>query len=377
MEALGTMAGGVAHDLNNVLGVLVGYSELMMMKIPENEPLWKYAANIHQSGERGAAIIQDLLTLTRRGVMVADVANLGLLIATYLKTPEFARLRLDHPQVDFRTELDPALMNIKGSPTHLTKTVMNLVSNAAESISGPGKVFIKTENRYLDAPVRGYDEVREGEYVVLTVSDTGQGISSSDLEKIFEPFYTKKVMGKSGTGLGLAVVWGTVKDHEGYIDVQSEEGAGSVFTLYFPATREGLSAEKPHASMDQYMGAGETILVVDDIEGQRELAVSMLTRLNYKVSAVASGEEAVAYLQSRQADLLLLDMIMDPGIDGLETYSRILEIHPRQKAVIISGYTETDQVRKVQALGAGGFIRKPYVLENIGMTIRNELSRRR
>jgi len=217
--------------------------------------------------------------------------------------------------------------------------------------------------------------VKEGDYVVLSVSDTGQGIAPQDLERIFEPFYTKKVMGKSGTGLGLAIVWGTVKDQEGYIDVKSQEGMGSVFTLYFPATREGLAQQEEHAALDQYMGAGETLLVVDDNEGQRHLAASMLTRLNYKVVTVPGGEEAVSYLRSHQADLLLLDMIMDPGIDGLETYRRILEIHPHQKAIIISGYSETKKVMKVQELGAGGFIRKPYILEELGLAIQKELSK--
>jgi len=375
MEALGTMAGGVAHDLNNVLGVLVGYAEIMMLEIPEGNPLRKYAENIHQSGRRGAAIIQDMLTLTRRGVAVSEVVNLRHLAAVYFDTPEFAKLKEDHPQVVFRRDLSEDVLNVKGSPTHLSKTLMNLIPNAAEAISGPGEVVIKMENCYLDTPVRGYDTVKEGDYVVLSVSDTGQGIAPQDLERIFEPFYTKKVMGKSGTGLGLAIVWGTVKDQEGYIDVKSQEGMGSVFTLYFPATREGLAQQEEHAALDQYMGAGETLLVVDDNEGQRHLAASMLTRLNYKVVTVPGGEEAVSYLRSHQADLLLLDMIMDPGIDGLETYRRILEIHPHQKAIIISGYSETKKVMKVQELGAGGFIRKPYILEELGLAIQKELSK--
>ncbi|MDI9570679.1 MAG: CHASE2 domain-containing protein [Pseudomonadota bacterium] len=375
MEALGAMAGGVAHDLNNVLGVLVGYSELMLLKIPEGDPLRRYAANILQSGERGAAIIQDLLTLARRGVTVADVVNLNHVLSAYFETPDFAKLRDDHPQVAFIKDLGDDLMNIKGSSVHLSKTVMNLVVNAAEAMAGPGEVVVKTENCYLDVPIRGYDDVKEGDYVVLSVSDTGQGIAPRDLEKIFEPFYTKKTMGKSGTGLGLAVVWGTVKDHAGYIDVRSQEGAGSVFTLYFPATREGLPEDKPRASIEQYLGAGETILVVDDMEGQRELAVSMLTRLNYRAVAVSSGEEAVSYLASHPADLMLLDMIMAPGMDGLETYRRVMAINPHQKAVIISGYTETERVREVQALGAGGFVRKPYALENLGLAIQKELSK--
>ena len=174
---------------------------------------------------------------------------------------------------------------------------MNLVSNASEAISDEGEVIIRTKNCYIDKPIGGYDDVREGDYVVLTVSDNGRGISASDIKKIFEPFYTKKVMGRSGTGLGLAVVWGTVKDHDGYIDVQSEDGRGSTFTIYLPATREELTGDEQKTSPEHYMGKGETILVVDDVKEQREVAGSMLTRLGYRVEAVSSGEEAVAYLK--------------------------------------------------------------------------------
>lgn len=375
MEALGTMAGGVAHDLNNVLGVLTGYAELMKLKIPLEDPLYVYADNIHESGKRGAAIIADLLTLARRGVSVSEVVNLSQLISKYVKSVEFIKLKADHTLVTFKIDVREDLMNIKGSPVHLSKTLMNLVSNAVEAISEMGEVVITARNCYLDMPVSGYDDVNEGDYVLLSVSDTGQGISPADLSKIFEPFYTRKVMGKSGTGLGLAIVWGTIKDHGGYIDVKSEEGTGSVFTLYFPATTEGTSPQKIPTSIDHFMGAGQTILVVDDLEGQRDLAASMLAKLNYSVSTVASGEEAVSYLQSYRVDLLLLDMIMEPGIDGLETYQRILQINPHQKAVIISGYADTEKVKKVQALGAGSFVSKPYALEKLGLAIQRELSK--
>jgi two-component system, cell cycle sensor histidine kinase and response regulator CckA len=376
MEALGTLAGGVAHDLNNVLGVLVGYSELLAEMLPKDNPLRRHADNILQSSLRGAAIIQDLLTLARRGVTISEVANLNEIVSNYLRSPEFDGLKSHHPDVNFRTELEEGLLKIKGSPVHLSKTIMNLVGNAVEAISDRGKVTIKTESRYLDQPVHGYDYIEEGDYVVLTVSDTGSGISANDLGKIFEPFYTRKVMGRSGTGLGLAVVWGTVKDHHGYIDVESEKGRGSTFTLYFPVTREEPGMVERTVSPASYKGKGESILVVDDIEDQRELAKSMLERLGYHVETAASGEAAVEYLKNKRADLVVLDMIMDFGIDGMETYRRILEINPRQKAVIVSGFSETDRVKKVQEMGAGSFVRKPYILEKIGLAVRAELNRK-
>jgi len=373
MEALGTMAGGVAHDLNNVIGVLVGYAELLLEKIPEASPLRRYARSILQSGLRGAAIINDLLTLARRGVAVSEVVNLNQVITDYFKTPEFETLKAHHPQVTFRSDLEEDLLNTRGSPVHLGKTVMNLIANAAESISGPGEVAIGTRNRYLDRP--GCDGLQEGEHVVLTVSDDGRGISTEDIGKIFEPFYTKKVMGRSGTGLGLAVVWGTVKDHNGTIDVQSEEGKGSRFTITLPACREPSAVAEEAPPIETYLGRGESILVVDDVKEQRELASSMLERLGYRVTTVSSGEEAIDYLRKGDADLVVLDMIMEPGMDGLETYQSILAIRPGQKAVIVSGFAETERVGMAQTLGAGPYIRKPYVLEKIGLAIRRELDR--
>ena len=376
MEALGKLAGGVAHDLNNVLGALSGYSELLLQETPEGGQSRDYAEMILQSTMKGAAIIQDLLTLARRGVTASDVIDLNNVVSGFLKTPVLEKTKDYHPQVALRTECDKNLLNIKGSSLHLEKTLMNLVSNAMESISGKGEVIIRTESRYLDKPVRGYEEIKEGDYAVLTVSDTGIGIPEESREKIFEPFYTKKTMGRSGTGLGLSIVWGTVKDHNGYVDVQTEVGVGTTFTLYFPVTREEMIAPQQTKPIDRYMGKGESVLVIDDIAEQRDIATRLLTRLAYQVHAAPGGEEAVEYLKSNNADILVLDMIMTPGINGLETYKRILEINPKQKAIIVSGFSETDQVREAQKLGAGVYVKKPYMMEKIGVAIRDELDRK-
>jgi PAS domain S-box-containing protein len=375
MESLGTMAGGVAHDLNNVLGALVGYSELLLMEIEEGNPLRKHVSNILTSGQRSAAIIQDLLTLARRGMAISEVLNLNQVISDSVTALEFEKLKTYHPLITFKTDLDKDLMNIQGSSARLSKMIMNLFSNAAEAISDRGEVIIRTENRHLDRPIAGYDDIPVGDYVVVTVSDNGKGIPPKDLGKIFEPFYTKKVMGRSGTGLGLSVVWGTVKDHHGYVDLRSEEGNGSLFTLYFPASRETIISEQKVVSIDSYRGRGELILVVDDVREQRELATAMLSGIGYRVRAVASGEEAVTYLMTTRVDLLVLDMIMDPGMDGLETYQKILEVNPTQKAIMVSGFSETDRVKKAQGLGAGAYVQKPYIREKIGVAVRSELDK--
>jgi len=253
---------------------------------------------------------------------------------------------------------------------------MNLLLNAMEAIAGPGEVIIKTENRYLDKAITGHQTVSEGEYVVLTVSDTGKGIPVAELKSIYEPLYTNKSMGRSGTGLGLAIVWGAVHDHNGYIDVQSREGKGTTVMLYFPATRGKAKEEAQKIPFEQYIGQGESVLVVDDVQEQREVATTLLTQLGYSVNAVPSGKDAVEYLKSNKADILVLDMIMEPGIDGLDTYKRILEVTPHQKAIIVSGFSETDRTKETQKLGAGPYVKKPYLKERIGIAIRDELDKK-
>jgi len=373
MEALGIMAGGVAHDLNNALGILVGYAELLLYDIPKESPLREHAQNIMQGGERAAAVVQDLLILARRGVQSKKMVNLNLIIQQYLESPEFIHLSGSHSRVRLKTQLDTNLLNISGSSVHLFKTLENLVMNAAEAMPDGGLLTIRTENRYLDRPITGYDDIREGDYVLLTISDTGIGIPPQDINHIFEPFYTRKFLGRSGTGLGLAVVWGTVKDLGGYINIKSERGRGTTFALYFPIRREDLSMDQ--TAISEYMGKGETILIVDDVKEQRELAARMLFRLNYQVASVASGEEAVQYLKMGRADVIILDMVMDPGMDGLDTYKKILEIHPRQRAIMVSGFSETDRVTEAQALGAGAYVNKPYVMERLALAVRQELDR--
>ena len=374
MESLGILAGGVAHDLNNVLSGIVSYPELILMDLPEDSKFRKPIETINESGHRAAAIVQDLLTMARGVATPKEPLNLNDIVSDYLNSPEFKKLEHFHPTVMVNTCLDTDLLYMDGSQVHIRKVVMNLVSNASEAIEDSGNVIISTMNRYLDRPQRGYDLVNTGEYVVLSVSDNGSGISSDDLERIFEPFYTKKVMGRSGTGLGLAVVWNTVQDHRGYIDVASDE-CGTTFELYFPITRDELAGKDLLISIENYKGNGETILVVDDVKSQREISCKMLEKLGYKAKAVPGGQEAVAYLKENTFDLLLLDMIMDPGISGRETYERIIEFQPNQKAIVVSGFVETDEVKEIQKLGAGNYIKKPLTLEKIGLAIKDELGK--
>lgn len=374
MESLGLLAGGVAHDLNNILSGIVSYPELLLMDLPEGSKLKKPIETMQESGNRAAAIVQDLLTVARGVATTKEPLDLNEIVNDYFRSPEYNRLQQFHPAVTIETHLDCELLCMRGSSVHIRKVIMNLVSNASESIEGSGRVAVSTMNRYIDAPLKGYDDVNIGEYVVLAVSDSGSGISPDDLERIFEPFYTKKVMGRSGTGLGLAVVWNTVQDHNGYIDVTSARD-GTTFELYFPATRDKATDKNLSVSIDEFKGNGEMILVVDDVESQREISCNMLNALGYNTEAVSSGDRAVEYVKEHAVDLILLDMIMAPGMNGRQTYERIIEVHPDQKAIIASGYAETDDVKAVQNLGAGAYLKKPLTLGKIGMAVKEELSK--
>ena len=373
METLGIMAGGVAHDLNNILSAIVSYPDLLLMEIPKDSPLRKPLLTMQTSGKRAAAIVQDLLTLTRRGVVIENIVNLNDIIQEYLQSPENQKLMSFHPGVQMEINLEKGLLNILGSVVHLVKAVMNLISNAAEALPNGGRINLSTRNQYLDRPIKGYDDIAKGDYVVLSVSDNGIGISQNDINRIFEPFFTKKVMGRSGTGLGMSVVWGTVKDHKGYINVESAEGRGSVFSLFFPVTRRELAVERHSESIGACHGKGESILLVDDAKDQREIASALLTQIGYSVTAVSSGEDAISHITDNRVDLIVLDMIMDPGMDGLDTYRKILEIRPGQKAIIASGFSETNRVREAQRLGAGAYVQKPYTLIKLGMAVKREM----
>lgn len=377
MEAIGRLAGGVAHDLNNMLSAVVSYPDLLLMKLPQDSPLRKPILTIKKSGLKAAAVVEDLLTLARRGVKNKRVVNLNEIVKEYLKSPEYKKLRRFYPDVRIVTEFDDDLFNIVGSQIHLTKALMNLVTNAAEAIPGKGTIIIATLNLYPTLTADGIEPDLLRHHVVLTVSDTGMGIKSQDKEKIFEPFYSRKIMGRSGTGLGMAVVWGTVQDHDGYINFHTVEGEGTTFELYFPVTSKPMLDDESHIPFEEYVGNGEQILVVDDVDAQREIAATLLTKLGYNVQSVESGTEAVGYCKDlkKQVDLIVLDMILGPGLDGLETYREILKFRPHARAIIVSGFSETGRVKETQHLGAGLYLKKPYTLEQIGLAVKKELER--
>jgi CheY-like chemotaxis protein len=249
---------------------------------------------------------------------------------------------------------------------------MNLLTNGAESIDGQGTLSIETKNQSVEKPLPENLHLEPGDYAVLSITDSGTGIGEQDIDHIFEPFYTKKIMGQSGTGLGLAIVWNTVQEHDGGITVDSDK-QGTCFELYFPGTREQLSSSSIGVNFGQLHGHGERILVVDDEKQQRYIADKMLSLLGYRVDTVASGEEAVAFVTRQKVDLVILDMIMDPGINGRQTFEQIIRVRPKQRALIASGFSENIEVEKAQKLGAGSFLRKPYTIEQLGVAVQKNL----
>lgn len=372
MEAIGMMAGGVAHDLNNILAGIITYPQLLMRNLPEDSPLRPRLEKIQSSGRRAAAVVDDLLAFARGTAAVKEMCDLNKLLLEYLESPELKRPLEAQPEITLHTDFAPDLFTFNCSATHIRKCLLNLFMNACEAVDKIGTVTVSTSNRYIDKPLKGYDEVRRGEYVVLSVADTGPGISATDIDHIFEPFYSKKVMGQSGTGLGLSVVWSAVQDHNGYINITTDD-QGTCFDLYFPASRELADNSKKKITPQDLQGKGQSILVIDDDATQCDIANTLATQLGYQASSVSSGEEAVAFLKTHKVDLLVLDMIMGPGMNGRQTYEQIIALHPGQKAIIASGFSETDEVKKAQNLGAGIFIKKPYTINQLGKAVKQEL----
>jgi PAS domain S-box-containing protein len=373
MESLGMMASSVAHDLNNILAGIITYPELLLMDLGMDAKYREELVMIREAGKRAAAVVNDLLTVARGATCKKETQDVNMLLSEYLNSVEFRELCQRYPEIKLTPYLEGKLKHIDCSPIHLTKSIMNLVNNAAEAIQSNGQIILATKNVRLDQPHQGYETIEPGSYVMISVEDDGPGISPTDIQHIFSPFYSKKVMGRSGTGLGLAVVWNTVHDHGGFIDVISSN-KGSLFALYFPASRSEICKQIKTNSMEsQYQGNGERILVVDDQRSQREIASRLLNRLGYRPVAVPSGEEAVEFIKSTPVDLVILDMLMDPGINGCETYEQILRHVPGQKAVITSGYSNAENIKRAMSLGIRQFVKKPYSLHELAMALKMEI----
>lgn len=377
MKAIGLMAGGVAHDLNNILSGIISYPDLLLLDLPEEDRLYKPLQSIRRSGLEAADVVSDLLTVARGVAASTEILSLNELIKNYLESPDFKELTGKHPDVRIVTQLDSSLRNVDCSPIQVRKCLMNIINNGIEAIKGRGTLTISSVNEFYNLPATspkmGLSPVKNPShkkrlFSKIVVTDTGEGIGTKEMQHIFEPFYSTKIMGRSGTGLGLTIVWNTMRDHGGTVQVASSD-QGTAFQLFFPSLNRkvnGLSKEK---HWKDYAGSGETILVVDDEPRQREILKSLLRSLSYKVDTVSSGEQAEKYLTDNSVDLVVLDMLMPPGQNGRTTYENILKINAKQKAVIASGFAQNDDVQATLAMGASEFVSKPYTIEQIGSAI--------
>ena len=376
MEAVGLFAGGVAHDLNNILSGIVSYPELLLMDETLSPKTRRAIETIKKSGDQAAAVVKDLMAVSRGVATKTQPVSLSAVVREYLSSPDFFAMSSNHPNVAIDAALNERPHLVSGSPVHLRQVVANLVTNAFESFGQEttgGRVDIESFLRQAHAgQPAGPDGAPDGDCVVLRVVDNGPGIDPEHRNRIFEPFFTKKIVGRTGTGLGLTVVWTTVQNHDGFIDVVSGE-QGTSFDLYFPVTTDPPLERNGSVSLEELRGTGQRILIVDDVAVQREIAWALLARLGYEVASVSSGEEAIERLRHEAFDVLLLDMLMEPGINGRETYQTILGFRPGQKAVIASGFSQDEEVRKARSLGDCAFIAKPYSLEEIGVALRDVL----
>lgn len=383
MESIGVLAGGVAHDLNNILGPMVVLPELIEEDLDAamhgdaaaHQELLNSLSVMKVSATRAASVVRDLVVLSRRGHYERKPLDLNKLSCFTSASSGIKRIGEHHPEVRIKIRTCSDVLMVHGSEEHLTRIVDNLVRNAAEAIEGKGTITITTCQKHLESSYSGYVTIPPGDYALLEVADTGSGIEPDHISRIFEPFYTrKKKTESSGSGLGLSIVNGIIEDHQGYIDVESRVGRGTTFTIYLPLTGSSgeLAASQKAGSLIH--GTGR-ILVVDDEPGQRFLASRSLTRLGYTVGTADSGQYAVKiFTEAKHAqkpspfDLIVLDMIMEPGFDGLDALKEIMTLYPEQKVLIASGHAEDGRSIAAMDLGAR-WLAKPYSLSNLAKAV--------
>lgn len=373
LKALGMMAGSVAHDLSNILTGIVTYPEILLSQMASTDKYFDDIKRIQDAGKRGAAVVGDLIALAREDVAIKVVYNINDIVLSHLGSLEHTERKARYPDIEVTTNLQEDLSNIHCSPSHMHKIFLNLIGNALEAISTQGIIQIATQNcNYSNPYSTNRNHPSTEEFIKISVSDNGPGILPTDLEHIFDPFYSTKDKGKSGTGLGLAIVWNTVENHNGWIEAK-DNNPGVIFEVFLPATAEKMDIVDGPVCFKSLKGVGESILLIDDQPEQNEIMERLLGNLGYKIYSVSSGEEGFEFLKTKPVDLVLLDMILGEGINGCETYEKILQINPQQKAIIVSGYSKGNDVVKARRLGVSHFLEKPVTLPVIGQAVKEAL----
>lgn len=357
-EALGTLAGGIAHDFNNLLMNIQGNTSLMLFEIKEDHPFYEPLKKIEKQVKSGALLTRQMLGYARKGKFNVKPVDLNQIVDESAET--FGRTR---KEITIEKEFDEDLFAVEADQGQIEQVLLNLYVNAADAMPGGGRLILKTKNEtHLNVKSNHYDP-RPGKYVQLTISDTGIGMDNPTLERIFDPFFTTKDMGH-GTGLGLASVYGIVKSHDGYIDVQSEKGHGTTFTIFLPATEKGIE-DKAEGGARLIKGSG-TLMIVDDEDLVLDVGANMLEKLGYTVLKAHNGKEAVDIFKAHKnkIKMVILDIIM-PDMGGGAVYDKIKAINPTVKVLLSSGYSVDGQAIELLERGCDGFMQKPFTMEEL------------
>jgi two-component system, cell cycle sensor histidine kinase and response regulator CckA len=366
MEAVGRLAGGVAHDFNNMLNVIFGYSDLINQELHQDDPLARYLTEIRQAADRAAALTRQLLAFSRKTILAPQIVNLN----DHLAGIERMLARLIGEDIEMRMGLEPALGAVKADPGHIDQIVMNLVINARDAMPMGGKLTLGTANFFFDQDyVRRHVGVTAGQYVMLAVTDNGQGMDAATQARVFEPFFTTKELGR-GTGLGLSTVYGIVKQSGGHVEVYSEVGHGTTVKVYLPRVQDAVAAAAARPATGDLHGS-ETILVVEDEDILRDLISRSLTFYGHTVLVARHGGEALLLCERHPGPihLLLTDVIM-PQMSGRDLAERLASLRPDMKVLYMSGYTENAIVHHGVLETNVDFIPKPFRIKTLLEKIR-------
>jgi len=370
MEAIGTLAGGIAHDFNNLLTPIGGFAELLLRKAPEGSRQYEYLRQIKIGADRAAALTGQLRLFTRQEKGERHPVQLNSVVE---ETRDLLKRSIPK-EITIELRLEPELWVVEADPSQISQVLMNLCVNACDAMPDGGTLTLETRNITLDEEyARTVLEARPGRYVCLSVSDTGCGMSPEVQARLFEPFFTTKEMGQ-GTGLGLSVVYGIVKGHDGFIQVYSQEGRGSTFHVYLPAIE--LTVEGREVEMLELPTGTETILLVDDEEMVRALGQAVLEPCGYTVLMAEDGVQALEVYQAHRGEigLVVLDVIM-PRMGGQECLRRLRELDPRVKVLISTGYTADNSAQELVAEGALGVVEKPFQVRDFATAVRAALDK--
>jgi signal transduction histidine kinase len=370
MEAVGRLAGGIAHDFNNTLTVILSYCDLLLDRMPVGDPSREKVEDIQTAGEKAAELTNQLLTFSRRQLVAPKVINL----AATLKEVERLLRRAIGEQVEFAVTAEQDLGQVRADAGQIQQVFMNLVVNARDAMPKGGKLTVTLANTAVDSESTAHYDVPPGQYVALSVTDTGSGMTPEIKARIFEPFFTTKETGR-GTGLGLATVYGIVKQCGGFIWIYTEVGVGTTFRLFFPRVHQPVTAPVAAASMANLRSGNETILVVEDDARIRPLVQEILTGMGYTVHCAQHGEEALQLCEKLgPIDLVLTDVVM-PRMNGRELSERIARLRPGIRILYMSGYTgEAMSHQEILIEPGRQFLQKPFTMRDLLEKVRNTLA---